>query len=175
MATFGEKKGYGAVPAPGSEDPRPPHLIRGRSEGRGAGGHRPLRLTARGGILGIAVVCFFTALADRGMDHAVISGAGFVLACVFTVWFVRGGDLLQLTVSPPMAYFVGALGAEFATAAGTGGVFGAVMLGMGARLADTAAWLFSGSALVLILAVFRGLPQRIQEFAEEPRGGGEKE
>lgn len=129
--------------------------------------YRPLRLTGRGTILLIVVVCFVTSLAALMFGQPTVSGVGFLCAVIFAVLFVRPQDLLTLSVSPPIAYFVGALLAELAYAFGRDGQAGGALVGIGAQLAHAAPWLFLGTAIVLVLGVFRGLATSIREFTEE--------
>ncbi|MFC3997122.1 DUF6542 domain-containing protein [Nocardiopsis sediminis] len=131
---------------------------------------RGLRLTARGGILAIVALSFAAALLAHVTGVAGINGGVFVAVCIATALVVRPTDLLSLTVSPPLAYFVAALAAETVLTLGSPGFSRGVAIGMATRLADVAPWLFLGTALVLVIAVFRGLPGTVRDFSDEVNG-----
>lgn len=139
----------------------------GPAGGGTAGG---VRLTGRGGILLITAVSLVGALIGHMAGATLVSGIGFTAACVAAALLVRPTDLLSLTVSPPLAYFVAALLAEVAVTLGQEGFSRAVAVGMATRLADVAPSLFLGTALVLVIAVFRGLPGNIRDFSDEVNG-----
>ncbi|WP_238580667.1 DUF6542 domain-containing protein [Streptomonospora alba] len=136
----------------------------------GGGAARGVRLTGRGGILLITAVSLVCALIGHLAGSPLVGGIGFTAACVAAALLVRPTDLLSLTVSPPLAYFVAALLAEVAVTLGQEGFSRAVAIGMATRLADVAPSLFLGTALVLVIAVFRGLPGNIRDFSDEVNG-----
>ncbi|QBI52523.1 hypothetical protein EKD16_03565 [Streptomonospora litoralis] len=140
------------------------------SEPAAAGADGRVRLTGRGGILLIGVVSLLSTLIAHLASIPVISGAAFTAACVVAALLVRPTDLLSLTVSPPLAYFTAALAAETALTLGETGFSRAVTIAMATRLADVAPSLFLGTALVLVIAVFRGLPSNIRTFSDEVNG-----
>ncbi|MFC4560538.1 DUF6542 domain-containing protein [Nocardiopsis mangrovi] len=152
-----ERPPRGRAPRPRT-DPVPPAASRG------------VRLTARGGILAIVALSFIAALLAHATGLAGINGGVFVAVCVATALVVRPADLLSLTVSPPLAYFVAALAAEALLTLGSPGFSRGVAIGMATRLADVAPWLFLGTALVLVIAVFRGLPSTVRDFSDEVNG-----
>ncbi|MDA0566019.1 hypothetical protein LG943_17105, partial [Streptomonospora sp. S1-112] len=152
---------------PDAAQPRPAHR---RPAAAPASAPRRPRLTGRGGILVICAVSFAAALAGGLAARAEISGVAFTAACVLAALTVRPTDLLSLTVSPPLAYFTAALGAEMLLTIGDGGFARGVAIGMAAHLADVAPWLFLGTALVLVIAVFRGLPRNVRAFSDEVNG-----
>ncbi|MBV2362843.1 hypothetical protein KUM37_05715 [Streptomonospora sp. NEAU-YY374] len=131
---------------------------------------RRLRLTGRGGILVICAVSFASALLGGLIAQPQAGGVAFTAACVLAALTVRPTDLLSLTVSPPLAYFTAALGAEMLLTLGDTGFARGVAIGMATRLADVAPWLFLGTALVLVIAVFRGLPRNVRAFSDEVNG-----
>ncbi|MEY9213766.1 DUF6542 domain-containing protein [Thermobifida halotolerans] len=130
----------------------------------------PLRLTARGAIVCVVLVSFVSALAASAVEHHVVNGVGFVTACALTALTVRPSDLLALSVSPPLAYFGGVLAAECLLTAGGDGFVRGVAIGVGARLADVAPWLFGGTALLLVITLVRGLLRNVRELGDELNG-----
>ncbi|MUL39774.1 hypothetical protein FZ103_01025 [Streptomonospora sp. PA3] len=153
-----QRRPQGAVPR---TDPPPP------AGGAAVGG---VRLTGRGGVLLICAFSLVSTLIGDVAGAPGVSGAGFAGACVVAALLVRPTDLLSLTVSPPLAYFLAALGAEAALTLGETGFARAVAIGMATRLADAAPSLFLGTALVLVITVFRGLPGNIRAFSDELNG-----
>ncbi|GAA4914543.1 DUF6542 domain-containing protein [Streptomonospora salina] len=160
-----------------SAGPRTPHRATPRTEPASPAGGAPaggpvggIRLTGRGGILLITAVSLAFALIGHLAGSPLVSGIAFTAACVVAALLVRPTDLLSLTVSPPLAYFVAALIAEIAVTLGEEGFSRAVAIGMATRLADVAPSLFLGTALVLVIAVFRGLPSNIREFSDQVNG-----
>lgn len=150
-------------PAPGRGAPQP-------RAGAAPASERPLRLTARGGVFIIALLSFAGTMASHVTGWPAITGGAFTAACVLTALLVRPGDLLSLSVSPPLAYFSAAAAAEVLLTLGSDGFARAVLVGLAARLADVAPWLFLGTALVLVISVVRGLPSRLREFSDELNG-----
>jgi hypothetical protein len=141
-----------------------------RSEPRSAARtYRPLRLTIRGAVVGIVVVSLLSTLPAVWFGVPVVSGLGFLAVGTFTALFIRRRDLLSLSVCPPAAYLAGALVATLLAAEGEGFLRGLV-LPLAILLADAAPWLFFGTAAVLVIALFRGLPQSIRRFRRQLRG-----
>ncbi|MDT0304830.1 DUF6542 domain-containing protein [Streptomonospora wellingtoniae] len=157
-------------PAPRTEPEAPAGNEAAGGPAGGTGGMGGIRLTGRGGILLISAVSLVAALIGHVVGSPPVSGVAFTAACVTAALLVRPGDLLSLAVSPPLAYFLAALGAEMCLAAGEADYARAVAVGMATRLADVAPSLFLGTALVLVIAVFRGLPADIRAFSDELNG-----
>src|SRR5690606_37810842 len=69
-----------------------------------------------------------------------------------------------------LAYFTAAVLAESLLTLGSDGFARGLAIGLGTRLADVAPWLFLGTALVLLIAVFRGLPANFRDFSDQLHG-----
>ncbi|GAB3462533.1 hypothetical protein GCM10027570_49040 [Streptomonospora sediminis] len=151
---------------------RPPHRAAPRPATETATPPAPgrVRLTGRGGILVISVASLVSSVIGHFAGSPMVSGVAFTAACVVAALLVRPTDLLSLTVSPPLAYFVAALIAEMALTLGETGFSRAVTIGMATRLADVAPSLFLGTGLLLVIAVFRGLPGNVRAFSDEVNG-----
>ncbi|TDQ54797.1 DUF6542 domain-containing protein [Actinorugispora endophytica] len=130
----------------------------------------PLRLTARGAIVGVTLASFASTMLADAVERPIVSGIGFVAACVLAALLVRAADLLTLSVSPPLAYFVAALTAEIVLTLGTDGFARGVSIGIATRLADIAPWLFAGTALVLVVVIPRGLARNVRALGDELNG-----
>lgn len=136
----------------------------------GAAGWTSPRLTGRGGVLLIVVFSFAGTMLAHLTNTPAAPGLAFTLACLITAAVVRPGDLLSLSVSPPIAYFVAVVAAESLLALGNEGFARVLILGLASRLAEVAPWLFLGTALVLVIAVFRGLPGNLRDLGDELNG-----
>ncbi|MBR8742966.1 DUF6542 domain-containing protein [Nocardiopsis sp. MG754419] len=188
------------MPPRKSDGPEPgqaPYFVRPKGHGRGAsnpteprtatteraapgrspagrpaphGGARPPRLTGRGAVLIIVLCSFAGTMIATLVSAPAVPGIAFTAACLATAALVRPADLLSLSVSPPIAYFVAVVGAESVLAAGNDGFARMLALGLASRLAEVAPWLFLGTALVLVIAVFRGLPGNLRTLGEELNG-----
>ncbi|GAA1085970.1 DUF6542 domain-containing protein [Nocardiopsis metallicus] len=136
----------------------------------GAAGWTPPRLTGRGGVLLIVVFSFAGTMLAHLTATPAAPGLAFTLACLLTAAVVRPSDLLSLSVSPPIAYFVAVVAAESLLALGNEGFARVLILGLASRLAEVAPWLFLGTALVLVISVFRGLPGNLRNLGDELNG-----
>ncbi|GAB3490002.1 DUF6542 domain-containing protein [Nocardiopsis coralliicola] len=121
-------------------------------------------------MLTIVIASLGAALLSTATGWTALNGVLFVAACVGAAVFVRPADLLSLTVSPPLAYFGAALAAESLLTWGSDGFVRGLAIGIGTRLADIAPALFLGTGLVLVIAVFRGLPTQVRKFSDEING-----
>ena len=128
------------------------------------------RLTGRGGVLLIVLFSFAGTMIAHAASWPAVPGIAFTAACLMTAVIVRPPDLLSLSVSPPIAFFVSVVSAECMLALGNEGFTRVLMLGLASRLAEVAPWLFLGTALVLVIAVFRGLPGNLRELGDELNG-----
>ncbi|WP_116243720.1 DUF6542 domain-containing protein [Nocardiopsis sp. FIRDI 009] len=176
------------MPPRKADGPRPghaPHSVRPRGRGRDvpratkstrtdpppkAPARRPPRLTGRGGVLLICVLSFAGTMVAHWTSTPAAPGLAFTTACLVTASLVRPGDLLSLSVSPPIAYFAAVTVAECLIALGSEGFARVVLLGLASRLAEVAPWLFLGTALVLVIGVFRGLPGNLRELSDDLNG-----
>jgi hypothetical protein len=130
----------------------------------------PPRLTGRGGVLAIVVFSFAGTMVAHWAGVPSAPGAAFTLACLLGAFLVRPSDLLSLSVSPPIAFFVAVAAAESVLALGSEGFARVLLLGLASRLAEVAPWLFLGTALVLVIGVFRGLPGNIRDLGDQLNG-----
>lgn len=130
----------------------------------------PPRLTGRGGVLLIVLLSFVGTMLAHAASWPAVPGIAFTTACLLTATMVRPPDLLSLSVSPPIAFFVSVVSAECVLALGNEGFTRVLVLGLASRLAEVAPWLFLGTALVLVIAVFRGLPGNLRELGDELNG-----
>ncbi len=126
-----------------------------------------VRLTARGAV----ALIFAITLASRPTGSMMIIGLVFCAACLAAVLLVQPRDLLSLVVTPPLIFFVASLISAVFGTFGAPSVVQALGLGLFTGLSAAAPWLFGGSALVLAVAWFRGLPAGVSELRAELRAG----
>ncbi|MFB9250708.1 DUF6542 domain-containing protein [Sphaerisporangium melleum] len=124
-----------------------------------------VRLTTRGAV----ALIFVVTLAARVTGATPVIGLAFCAACLAGVLLVQQRDLLSLVVTPPLTFFAASLVGTVAGALGAPSPLQAFGLGMIAGLSAAAPWLFGGSALVLAVAWFRGLPGNVSELRAELR------
>ena len=173
--------------ADGPEPGHAPYFVRPDDRGRDVSGarrraraapkapegnpvRRPPRLTGRGGVLIIAVLSFAGTMIAQWTGFPTAPGIAFTVACLATASVVRPADLLSLSVSPPIAFFVAVVAAESVLALGNEGFARVLLLGLASRLAEVAPWLFLGTALVLVIGMFRGLPGNLRNLGDELNG-----
>ncbi|MDH2428860.1 DUF6542 domain-containing protein [Sphaerisporangium sp. TRM90804] len=131
-------------------------------------GTRPgVRLTARGAI----ALVFAVTLVSQLAGSTTVVGLAFGAACLAAVLLVQPRDLLSLVVTPPLVFFAATLTSAVAGALGAPSLVQALGLGLVTALSAGAPWLFAGSALVLAVAWFRGLPANVRELRDELRAG----
>ncbi|QMU75158.1 hypothetical protein GXW83_04670 [Streptacidiphilus sp. PB12-B1b] len=125
----------------------------GRPQPRPGGGRTPHRLTAVGG----AVVTLGGTFAGGALDTWLFGGSGVLMGLVYVVVCfqvavrVRPVDLAAAPISGPIAFAV-TLGVLNGPA--NGGVIGR-LIGLATSLALQAGWLFTGTAVSVVIAVAR--------------------
>jgi uncharacterized protein DUF6542 len=126
-----------------------------------------IRLTGRGAAVVMLVVFALGLLGSSWLGWPGLAGAFFVAGSAAAVFYVRPGDLLIVTVSPPLLFGIALVGVKAGTAAGN--VVLSIAEGAAITLAEVAPWLFAGMALTLIVAWARGLPGCVRELRQDLR------
>src|SRR5260370_11209668 len=121
-----------------------------------------VRLTGRGALAALFALCFFTQLIADWTGWGTLAGAAFVCGCGAVTYYTRTSGLRSVVVAPPLMFFAGSTCAELITAPGT---FLAAE-GLLVTLGTTAPWLFTGTALTIVVAIGR----RYQPAFRWPRG-----
>jgi len=129
-----------------------------------------IRLTGRGAVMGMLAVFALGLLVASWMGWPVLAGASFVIGSAAAVLYVRPGDLLMVTVAPPLLFGVALVVVKAATA--TGSVALSVAEGTAITMAEVAPWLFAGMVLTLVIAWARGLPGCVRELRQDLRDAG---
>jgi hypothetical protein len=133
-----------------------------------AGEPAVVKLTGRGAVLGIFVLCFFGLLAADRLGWGLLTGGTFVVACVLAAALTQSSDLLTVAVSPPALFLVAVVVVKALTSSGN--VLLSATAGTLITLANSAPWLLAGTALSLIITFSRGLRQNITALANELSG-----
>ncbi|TQN32865.1 hypothetical protein FHX37_2851 [Haloactinospora alba] len=128
------------------------------------------RLTARGAVLALTATSFLAVVAAGMSGNPLASEIAFPAACALAVLLVRDGDLLPLAASPPLAFGVATLAAHTVLNLNSDSVASGVAVGVTTTLAATAPALFLGTALVLVVALVRGMPGEVRELNDAFHG-----
>jgi len=129
-----------------------------------------IRLTGRGAVMAMLAVFALGLLVDSWMGWPVLAGAFFVIGSAAAVVYVRPGDLLMVTIVPPLLFGIALVAVKAATA--TGNVVLSISEGTAITLAEVAPWLFAGMALALVIAWARGLRGCVRELRQDLRAAG---
>jgi hypothetical protein len=150
------------TPAPNGQDRGPePRLVPRAS----------VRLTGLGAIAALFVLCFFTQLVGDWAGWATLASAAFVCACGTVTYYTRTSGLRALVVAPPLVFFAGCAVAQVLTAPG---MFLAAEQTL-VSLATSCPWLFTGTALTVVVAIGRGYrPALPRRSARRPGGTGRR-
>jgi hypothetical protein len=128
------------------------------------------RLTASAALLGMLLLCLVTCLVAAWRQLDVLTGLGFCASCVLAPVYARRAAQLRVAISAPVVFLVAQIIAQSLTAPGNFG-HGAVLSvleGTLLALADAAPWLFAGTAICIVIAMFRGLPQCVRDLRAGP-------
>jgi hypothetical protein len=115
-----------------------------------------VRLTGRGAIAALFALCFFTQLIADWTGWGTLAGAAFVCGCGAVTYYTRTSGLRTVVVAPPLLFFTGAACAELLTAPGTLLAAAGILVTLG----TSAPWLFTGTALTIVVAIGRGYRPR---------------
>jgi len=131
-----------------------------------------VRLTGRGALAAMFALCFFTQLIADWTGWGTLAGAAFVCGCGAITYYTRTSGLRSVVVAPPLLFFAGATCAEFLTAPGTFLAAAGILVTLG----TTAPWLYTGTALTIVVAIGRGYrpgfrrPRFLRPPSPSPRG-----
>ena len=123
------------------------------------------RLTARGAVLGLFATCFLSLLLAAVTGWSAIPDIAFVGGCGAGAWYTKRGALLPLAVSPPLIFFTSCLLVQWITASGTF----ATLAGIFVTLGTSAPWLYLGTALTVVIGLYRGLGSEVVDLLIDVR------
>jgi hypothetical protein len=111
-------------------------------------------------------VCLVTCLLAAWRQLDVLAGLGFCAGCVLAPVYARRAAQLRVAVSAPVIFLLAEIAAQSVTAPGSSGHSSGVLVleGTVLALADVAPWLFAGTAMCFVIAMFRGLPQCVRDL-----------
>ncbi|NRQ34898.1 hypothetical protein HII36_24145 [Nonomuraea sp. NN258] len=145
--------------------------------GAGAVGEKARRsavkLTSRGAIALALVATLAGYIAADLLDIPQLVGAAFVISSLLGALLVNRRELLSLVVTPPLVFFGATLFVEIGRAFGSVSILQSLALGLYSSLSSGAPWLFAGSAVVLAVALRRGLRDNVRDLRQELRAGAE--
>jgi hypothetical protein len=148
------------TPAPNGQDRGPSPRLEPRAS---------VRLTGRGAIAALFMLCFLTQLIADWTGWGTLAGAAFVCACGAVTYYTRTSGLRALVVAPPLVFLAGCALAEILTQPGTFMAAEQTLVTLG----TSCPWLFTGTALAVVVAIGRGyrptLPRRSASRPGGPR------
>jgi len=110
------------------------------------------RFTAIGAILALLGFCFAILLIAAWTGWRPLAGAAFVCGCGVIAYYTRTSGLRAVVVCPPLVFLAGSVGAELVTAPSTFVAAEQILVTLG----TLAVWLFTGTALTIVIAFGRG-------------------
>jgi hypothetical protein len=118
----------------------------------------------------LVLLCLVTCLVAAWRQVDVVAGLGYCISCVLAPVAARRGAQLKVAVSAPVVFLVAEVIAQSLTAPGSSGhgMVLAVLEGTLLALAGVAPWLFAGTAVCIVIAMFRGLPQCVRDLRTRP-------
>jgi hypothetical protein len=116
-------------------------------------------------VTGLFAACFLTQLFAAATGWSAISDMAFVGGCGAGAWYTKRGALLPLAVSPPLIFFLTCLLVQWLTTSG------GIMLATGifVALGTSAPWLFLGTALTIVIGLYRGLGGEVHDLVIDLR------
>jgi hypothetical protein len=130
-------------PAPHRQDQQRPPRLEPRAS---------VRLTGRGALTALFALCFVTQLIADWAGWGTLAGAAFVCGAGAVTYYTRASGLRAMVVAPPLLFFAGSVCAELITAPGTFLAATGILVTLG----TSAPWLFTGTALTIVVAIGRG-------------------
>jgi hypothetical protein len=129
---------------PGRADVAPPPR---RFEPRGV-----FRLTGRGAVVALFLLCLLGLLVAVSTGWSALGDIAFVGGCGVVTYYTKFAGLRTVVVCPPLVFLAACICAE---AVASSGKF-AMAEGILVTLGTSAPWLFTGTAIVIVIALGRG-------------------
>ena len=128
-------------------------------------------VTTRGALAGMFALCLIACLAAAWSRLDILAGFAFVAGCVIAPVYARRDALLHIVISVPVIFLLAEIATQAMTAQGSTshGTTLSVLEGTILALAAVAPWLFAGTAVCVIVAMMRGLPQCIRDLRGDVR------
>jgi hypothetical protein len=110
------------------------------------------RLTGRGAIVALFLLCFLGLLVAVSTGWSALGDVAFVCGCGVVTYYTKFAGLRTVVVCPPLVFLAACICAE---AVASSGKF-AMAEGILVTLGTSAPWLFTGTALTVVIALARG-------------------
>ena len=117
----------------------------------------PIRLTGRGAVVALFGACFLSLLIAAWTGWSAFADVMFVMTCGVVACYTRASGLRAVVVSPPLAFFAGSVLAQLLTAPDTFSAAEGILVTLG----SSALWLFTGTVLVVAIALGRGYRPKV--------------
>jgi hypothetical protein len=111
-----------------------------------------VRLTGRGAIVALFAGCFLSLLFAGWTGWSALADAVFVMGCGLVTYYTKASGLRQVVVCPPLVFFAACACSQALTSDGALSFLEGVLVTLGLA----APWLFTGTALAIVIAVGRG-------------------
>jgi hypothetical protein len=136
-----------------------------RAPGRTTGTQGPIRLplrgsvtlTGRGAVVALFAASFLSLLIAAWTGWNVFADVMFIMTCGVVACYTRVSGLRAVVVCPPLAFFAGCVLAQVLTAPNTFLAAEGILVTLG----SSALWLFTGTALVVAIALGRGYRPKV--------------
>jgi hypothetical protein len=112
----------------------------------------PVRLTGRGAIITLFAVTFVSLLLAAWTGWGMLADATFACCCGVVTYYTRTSGLRGVVVSPPLLFLAACICVEVLTASGKFMAAEGILVTLG----TSAPWLFTATALTVVVAVGRG-------------------
>jgi hypothetical protein len=112
--------------------------------------------------------CFLGMLIADWANWDELADATYFMASSLTAYYVRPGSLLPVAVSAPLLFFLACALENFLSSPGALSTLDATV----AELARSAPWLFTGTALTVVIALLRGLRSEVRALVMDLRRSG---
>jgi hypothetical protein len=129
-------------------------------------------LTGRGAVMVMLAAFALGLFGASWTPWPMLAGAFFLIGSVAAVVYIRPGDLLMVTIVPPLLFGIALLAVKAATASGN--VVLSIAEGTAITMAEVAPWLFAGMVLTLVIAWARGLRECIGDLRQDLRADGHR-
>jgi hypothetical protein len=111
-----------------------------------------IRFTGRGAIMAMFALCFVSLLLAAWTGWNSVAGAAFVCGCGSITYYTRTSGLRWVVVAPPLLFLAGSVCAQLITSSGLFMTAEGILVTLGIL----ALWLFTGTALTIVVAIGRG-------------------
>jgi hypothetical protein len=124
----------------------------------------PVKLTGRGAVVALFAACLLGLLIAAWTGWTAAADVIFIMSGGLVAYYTKASGLRVVVVCPPLVFLAGSVCAQLIAAPDT---FSAAE-GIWVTLATSAPWLFTGTALVAVIAFGRGYRPNLPGPASVP-------